>query len=68
MTDIQRKDEIKPQTYHIDQVDSRNDNDVDPKVIPVRHQQEHGELYDEALERYGERGELDPAAEKKLLR
>jgi hypothetical protein len=36
---------------------------------PVKkHEQEHGDLYDAALERYGEAGELDPAVEKKLLR
>jgi len=69
MTDTQHKDDIKPQAYHIDQVDSPRDDDIDPKAaIPFKHQQDHGELYDEALERYGERGELDPAAEKKLLR
>jgi len=66
MTDTQQKDDIKPQAYHIE---SHHDDDIDPKAaIPFKHQQDHGELYDEALERYGERGELDPAAEKKLLR
>ena len=56
--------DVKPEVEHVDDPE----NELPTKHTATKHQQEHGELYDEALERYGESGELDPAVEKKLLR
>lgn len=52
--------DVKPNVEHIEGFEDGH--------VATKHQQEHGELYDEALERYGEEGKLDPAVEKKLLR
>jgi hypothetical protein len=57
--------DVKNDVEHVD--DTADEQGL--KHVPAKkHEQEHGDLYDEALDRYGEAGELDPAVEKKLLR
>ena len=41
---------------------------MEQKNLPVHIKQLHADLYIEALERYGQDGTIDPAAEKKLKR
>ncbi|WVQ70609.1 hypothetical protein IAR50_000128 [Cryptococcus sp. DSM 104548] len=54
----------KQTAVHIE--DSVGENRPDPSAVIEKVRQEHGEIYAQALERYGEEGSIDPAEEKRL--
>lgn len=58
--------ESKNEQEFVDDVDVEREDTVKPSTEHKNKQ--HSELYDEALDRFGEDGVLDPKEERKLLR
>jgi len=67
MIEVENKD-IQP--AHLDLSNSQEDQGKKGAATHLagRIQQQHADLYYEALEKYGEEGSIDPIAEKKLKR